>query len=319
MKQKIHFFMDRSPILFQICVLGLTICLLLLVQNFLRPGSVTIAQLMNVSRQSSSLGIVAIGQAFVILTGGIDLSVGSVLTLTNVIAVSIMKGSNENFWEAVLVCLLIGFFCGTLNGFGVLKLKIAPFLMTLCTMSIVQGIYLVYTGGSPSGNVSPLLKTIGNGFLYMQIPYSTLVWIIIAIVCSVLLHETTYGRKLFSVGSNPLVADLCGVNSDAVKFSAYILSSVFAVIAGLLASGYIGTTSLSIGSDYVNNSLAAVLISGNAIEGGRGGVWNCVFGTFFLMLLFAILTMANISQVGKLIVQGGIIWGVTVIQGVLQK
>ena len=84
MKQKIHFFMDRSPILFQICVLGLTICLLLLVQNFLRPGSVTIAQLMNVSRQSSSLGIVAIGQAFVILTGGIDLSVGSVLTRSRV-------------------------------------------------------------------------------------------------------------------------------------------------------------------------------------------------------------------------------------------
>ena len=319
MKQKIHYFFDKFPIFFQVCILGITILFLLLGQNLLRPGSVTIAQLMNVSRQSSALGIVVIGQAFVILAGGIDLSVGSILTLTNVIAVSLMKGSDENFAKATLVCLLIGILCGALNGFGVLKLKIAPFIMTLCTMSIVQGIYLVYTGGSPSGSVSPFLKTIGNGLFRMQIPYSTLVWITIAIVCSFLLHVTTYGRKIFSVGSNPLVADLCGINSDAIKLSTYILSSIFAVIAGLLASGYIGTTSLSIGSDYVNNSLAAVLISGNAIEGGRGSIWNCVLGTFFLMLLFALLTMANIGQVGKLIVQGGIIWVVAVIQGTLQK
>ena len=106
---------------------------------------------------------------------------------------------------------------------------------------------------------------------------------------------------------------------ERIKFSTYILSSLLAVVAGLLASGYIGTTSLSLGNDYINNSLAAVLIGGNAIEGGKGGVWGCVLGAFFMMLLFALLTMLSIGQVGKLIVQGLIIFGVVAGQGVFKK
>ena len=146
--------------------------------------------------------------------------------------------------------------------------------MTLCTMSILQGVYLVYTGGSPSGNVSPWLKQIGNGFLVGPIPYSTVIWLTLALLVWVVLKFTPYGRKLYAVGSNPKAARLCGIRVERIKFSTYILSSLLAVVAGLLASGYIGTTSLSLGNDYINNSLAAVLIGGNAIEGGKGGVWG---------------------------------------------
>lgn len=259
----------------QMVILLGVILLLFAIQGIMRPGSVTVGQAMNISRQASALGVVALGQALVILGGGIDLSVGSMVTLTNVFAVSIMQGKDENILPAVAVCLLLGLLCGVVNGIGVLKLNIAPFVMTLCTMSILQGVYLVYTGGSPSGNVSPWLKQIGNGFLVGPIPYSTVIWLTLALLVWVVLKFTPYGRKLYAVGSNPKAARLCGIRVERIKFSTYILSSLLAVVAGLLASGYIGTTSLSLGNDYINNSLAAVLIGGNAIEGGKGGVWLC--------------------------------------------
>ncbi len=303
----------------QMLILAGAIIVLTVVQGVIRPGSVTVGQTMNITRQASALGIVVLGQALVILGGGIDLSVGSMVTLTNVFAVSLMQGQDKNFFTAVLVCLGLGLVVGLINGFGVLKLKIAPFIMTLCTMSIMQGVYLVYTGGSPSGNVSPLLKTIGNGFLVGPVPYSTVIWLVLALVVWVVLRFTPYGRKLYAVGSNAKAARLCGIKSDRVKYSTYILSSLLAAVAGLLASGYIGTTSLSLGGDYINNSLAAVLIGGNAIEGGRGGVWGGVLGAFFMMLLFALLTMLSIGQVGKLIVQGLIIFGVVAGQGAFKR
>ncbi len=303
----------------QIFILFISILVLFLIQGVLRPGSVTLGQTMNITRQSSALGIVVLGQALVILAGGIDLSVGSVVTLTNVFAVSIMRGQDKNFIPAVFVCLAMGITCGVINGVGVIKLKIAPFIMTLCTMSILQGVCLVYTKGSPSGNVSPVLKKLGNGFIFEVFPYSTIIWIFLALAVWLALSRTTFGRKIYAVGGNASAARLSGINADAIKFSTYILSSTLAAVAGMVASGYIGTTSLTLGSDYITNSLAAVLIGGNAIEGGKGGVWGVVLGTFFMMLLFAILTMINIGEVGKLIIQGVIIFSVVAGQGLLKN
>ena len=303
----------------QIIILSIGIILMLVIQAIIRPGSVTFSQTMNITRQASSLGIVALGQALVILCGGIDLSVGSMVTLTNVFAVSIMQGQNENFLQAVLICLLIGLVVGAINGFGVLYLGIAPFIMTLCSMSILQGVYLVYTGGSPSGSVSPLLKHIGNGHIAGIIPYATLLWLVLALMLWYVLKFTSYGRKVYAVGGNAKAAHLSGIKVNSIKFSTYIISSLFATVAGLMASGYIGTTSLTLGNDYINNSLAAVLIGGNVISGGKGGVWGGVLGALFMMLLFALLTMLNIGQVGKLIIQGLMIFGIVASQNVFKK
>ncbi len=303
----------------QIIILMVGIVLMFIVQEIVRPGSVTLSQTMNISRQASALGIVALGQALVILCGGIDLSVGSVVTITNVFAVSIMQGQNGNFLEAVAVCLLIGLAVGTINGIGVLYLGIAPFIMTLCSMSVMQGVYLVYTGGSPSGNVSPLLKQIGNGLIGGVVPYATVLWLLLALILWWTLRFTSFGRKVYAVGGNAAAAHLCGIKVRKIKFSTYIISSLLATVAGLMASGYIGTTSLTLGGDYINNSLAAVLIGGNAISGGKGGVWGGVLGAFFMMLLFALLTMFNIGQVGKLITQGVIIFGIVASQNLFNK
>jgi ribose/xylose/arabinose/galactoside ABC-type transport system permease subunit len=290
------------------------ISLIFAFQAILRPGSVSFVQIMNTSRQASALGIVVLGQAIVILSGGIDLSVGAVLTLSNVISVTIMNGRNDMFLPAAAVCLLLGAGIGFINGFFTLKLHIAPFITTLCTMSIVQGSYLVFTGGAPKGSASPVLRVISTGHLFDAVPYSTLIWLFLAALLFFVLKYSVFGRHLYMVGSNLAASKLSGISTDTVRIAAFMLSSLFAVIGGLLMSGYTGTSSLSVGSDYINNTLACVLIGGNSIAGGKGGIVGITLSSFLLMLLFALLTMLNLGQVGKLVIQGLIIFGVVALQ-----
>ncbi len=294
-------------------LLGAVIVLLIL-EAVLRPGSVTVGQVLNVSRQASALGIVVIGQALVILAGGIDLSVGSVLTLANIVSVSMMMGTDNGFLPIILICLALGALVGAVNGLGVVKLRIAPFVMTLCTMSVVQGIYLVYTGGSPRGSAAPLLRFIGTGYLFDWIPYATIIWLFLAGLAALVLHRTTFGRAIYAAGGNPAAARLSGLSVSWTRVFTYIASGILSSAAGLIMSGYIGTSSMTIGADMVTNSLAAVLIGGNAIEGGRGGIAGVALGAFLTMLLFSLLTMLNLGQVGKLIIQGAIIFIVVAVQ-----
>ena len=201
---------------------------------------------------------------------------------------------------------------------GVLVLKIAPFVMTLCTMTILEGVCYVYTQGAPTGSAAPAIRTLGTGHLG-QVPYSTVIWLALALVMWVVIRYTTLGRKLYAVGGNAQAARLSGISNRLVVAGAYVFSALMSMLAGIILSGYLNITSLTVGGDYVMNSLASVLIGGNAIEGGRGGVWGVVLGAFFMMFLMAILTMVGMSEVGKLIVQGVIIFAVVAFQSLMKK
>ncbi|MEG0049428.1 MAG: ABC transporter permease [Clostridia bacterium] len=287
-------------------------------QAVLLPGSVTVNQLLLVSRQASALGIIALGQAVVIMVGGIDLSVGSTVMITNVFCIALMKGSNQLCASALAVCVLIGLAIGIANAVGVLLLHIAPFVMTLCTMTILEGICYVYTQGAPTGSAAPWIRSLGTGNFY-GVPNSTLIWLGLAVLLWVLFRFTTLGRKIYAVGGNSAAAKLSGISNKAVVAGAYVFCSLMAMLAGVILSGYLNITSLTVGGDYVMNSLAAVLIGGNAIEGGRGGVWGVVLGAFFVMLLMALMTMLGMSIVGKMLMQGLIIFAVVALQGLGKK
>lgn len=288
------------------------------IQALMLPGSVTPGQLWLVSRQASALGIIALGQAAVILVGGIDLSVGSTVMMTNVFCIALMRGSDEFVIGGLGWCVAIALAIGAANAIGVLVLKIAPFVMTLCTMTILQGVCYVYTQGAPTGKAAPVINSLGMGHVG-SIPYSTLIWIVLATMVWVILRYTTLGRKLYAVGGNAKAARLSGISNKTIIAMAYIFSALMAMVAGIIMSGYLNITSLTVGGDYVNNSLAAVLIGGNAIEGGRGGIWGVVLGAFFMTLLMAILTMVGIGEVGKLIVQGLVIFVVVAAQSMVKK
>ena len=287
-------------------------------QAILAPGSLTMDQLLIISRQASALGIITLGQAAVILVGGIDLSVGATVMMVNIFCISAMQGSDANGPVGLLVCLLIGLAIGAANAFGVLFLKIAPFVMTLCTTTICEGICYVYTQGSPTGSAAPFIRAIGTGRLF-GIPFSTLIWLVLAVVMWEVLRFTALGRRLYAVGGSPRAARLSGIANVRVVAGAYIFCALMSTVAGLILTGYHNIASLTLAGDYSMNALAAALIGGNAIEGGRGGVWREVLGSFFMMLLMAILTMLGISQVGKLIIQGCIILEVVAAQQLWKK
>ena len=280
-------------------------------QAVLVPGSLTVEQMLIISRQASALGIITLGQAAVILVGGIDLSVGATVMMVNIFCISAMQGSDANGPLGLLVCLFIGLAIGTANAFGVLFLKIAPFVMTLCTTTICEGICYVYTQGSPTGSAAPFIRALGTGRLF-GIPFSTLIWLALAAAMWVVLRFTALGRS-------PKAARLSGIANVRVVAGAYIFCALMSAVAGLILTGYHNIASLTLAGDYSMNSLAAALIGGNAIEGGRGGVWGVVLGSFFMMLLMAILTMLGISQVGKLIIQGCIILAVVAAQQLWKK
>lgn len=302
---------------FQPLILLLIILLMILAWGILVPGSLSVDQLLIISRQASALGIIVLGQAAVIMVGGIDLSVGSTVMITNIFCIAVMHGSNANVLMGLLVCLMIGLAIGVANAFGVLVLKIAPFVMTLCTMTICEGICYVYTQGSPTGSAAPFVRTIGTG-RFLNIPYSTIIWLILAVIAWVVIRYTAFGRRFYAVGGNPQASRLCGINNKMIVAGAYIFSAIMSMLAGIILTGYHNIASLTLEGDYSMNSLAAVLIGGNAIEGGKGGVWGVVLGSFFMMLLMAILTMLGISQVGKYIIQGFIILAVVAAQQLLK-
>ena len=157
------------------------ILLMTLFQAILLPGTVTASQLLLVSRQASALGIIALGQAAVILCGGTDLSVGSTVMIVNIFCITLMRGQDAYVGAGLAACFLIGLAIGAVNALGVIVLHIAPFVMTLCTMTILEGICYVYTQGAPTGSAAPVIKALGTGHLG-DVPYSTVIWLTLALM-----------------------------------------------------------------------------------------------------------------------------------------
>ncbi len=318
MKDKIRNGRLQSGGSMQLLLLIVIVLCMVLIQAVLAPGSVTISQLLLISRQASALGIIALGQALVILVGGIDLSVGSTVMIINVFCIALMNGSDAYCVCGLAVCLLIGLAIGAANAIGVLLLNIAPFVMTLCSMTVLEGICYVYTQGAPTGSAAPFIRSLGTGYLF-HVPVSTVIWLVLALILWIVLRFTVLGRMVYAVGGNAKAARLSGIINPLIIGAAYIFSALMATTAGVILSGYLNITSLTVGGDYVMNSLAAVLIGGNAIEGGKGGIWGIVLGAFFMMFLMALLTMAGISEVGKQIIQGVIIFAVVAFQNIVKK
>jgi len=292
--------------------LGVYFALLLLViiSGILSPSSVNPVHLLNVTRQASALGIVSIGQTFVIMTQGIDLSVGANLTLIEILTAGIILGRGEMVLPVIIFCLGVGAFIGLINGLAITKLKLSPFVMTLCMMSVLTGVYLLYCGGSPRGKIPDSLRFIGAGRIGNVFPAAIIVWVIAIAVAFVIFRYTTFGRYIYSTGGNPQASYLSGVNVNLVIIIAYIISGFCSALAGVLLAGYIGTGSLTVGIGYDLNSIAAVIMGGTTFSGGRGSVIGTVGGALIITILFSLLTMLGIPHSGKLMAQGLIIIGI---------
>ena len=260
-----------------------------------------------VLRTASFLGIVAIGQTLVIMTGGIDLSVGALITMGNVFICMFMDGLDVNNFLGFGAVLLLGLGFGLLSGLGVTLLRISPLVMTLAVGSLVTGVTLIFSQGAPKGLASPLLRQIGVGFFLDSVPIIVVIWVVLSILTIVLLGSTVYGRNLIYAGANEKASVFSGVNVKLVKTITYVISGMTAVLAGAFMAGYTQTAFLGIGNEYVMWSITAVVIGGTSLMGGKGSYLGTIAGAILLVLLESILTLVRVPEAGRRIATGLII------------
>ncbi len=253
--------------------------------------------------QMSPLGFVVIGQMFVIISRGLDLSVASIMATTAVIAVSIDGISTTMIF---LIGITLGVIIGLFNGYLIVKRGISPFLATLATMIILQGIRFTYTGGSPTGDLSEDLRFIATGSV-LGIPISVIVLIVVAVLAHWILEYTLYGRQLSLYGENPLAARVSGYNETRLIFATYALSGILAAVAGLFLVGYVGIVDNWTGQGFDIDSIVAAVIGGVALKGGKGNVIGAILGALLLVSLFNIILVLGFSVEFQIIVKGFLI------------
>jgi ribose transport system permease protein len=291
----------------QILILLSVLLIIIIVAGILKPGFLTAKHLISIAHDTSIIGIASIGQTIVILTGGIDLSVGATMLLADAVGAMLMGGQNRLL--PILICLGLAILIGAINGAGIAFLRIPPFIMTLGMMILLTGVIFIYA--KTSGFSSPVLR-----YLSIQkigvIPILLIIWIFLAALMAVVMRLTVFGRSTYAIGSNPIASYRSGIRNKVTILIVYTISGLFAGIAGLFLLGYTGVPEMTyrgggLGSNYTLASIASVLIGGTVFVGARGGLERTIFGVLILKVLFSMLTMLGISQPGQLIVQGVII------------
>ncbi len=257
-------------------------------------------------KQAAPLGILAVGETIVLLTGGIDLSVASVMATASIFAAGISNGSDQYVWPVILLCLVFSTLVGFGNGLLVTKLKIPPFIATLGMILVVQGFRFVYTGGTPKSLVPPTIKFWGQG-LTGPVPNGLIIWLVVVLVAVFILSRTTFGRRLYAVGGNPRAAFLSGVGVDGIKIAAYTICGFLAGVAGMVLLGYVGAADNWLGNGYELNAIAAVVIGGTAFEGGKGSQIGTVAGVLILTVLFMLVLMLQFDESVRRIIKGAAI------------
>lgn len=280
---------------------------LVIVISSISPEFRTISNFLSLLRQSSINGLIAFGMTGVILTGGIDLSVGSTLALTTAFAASFIKGGMPTML-AFLVVLAIGVGFGAINGAMITKGRLQPFIATLITMTVFRGLTMIFMDGKPISNLgdSFALKFIGKGNLF-EIPFPVILFILIFVVFFILLEKTVFGRKVYATGSNFQAAKLAGVNIDRTKIVVYAISGCMAALSGLILLSRLSSAQPTLGESYEMDAIAATALGGTSMSGGRGHIWGTFIGVLIIAVLNNGLNILGVSSYWQNVVKGIVI------------
>lgn len=277
------------------------------------PGFNTWNHNMTFLKTAAYVGMIVIGQGICIISGGIDLSVSNVVTLSSVVAAGCVKAG----WgdgAAIVVALLASVLVGAINATGITFLRIPPIIMTLAMLSLLEGGLLIATDGTPPSGCGNVIKWLCKG-KPLGVPNAVFVWIIFLVLALLLMNKSKFGRHIYAIGTNESAAKLNGVKVVVTKYMVYCLSSLCAGIGGLLILGNMGSTYLTIGQQYQLMSIAAVVIGGISIQGGKGKFTGIIAGTMLMILLRDILNVLKMSNAGREIFQGVLILAVLLAYG----
>lgn len=292
-----------------IFVVFIIICLIL---SFVSPQFVTVSNWTIIITQASINALLAFGVTFVIITGGIDLSLGSMVAVTGVTAAMLAHPDTFPVGLPIFAGLLAGLLMGILNGFIITKSKIAPFIVTLGTMTIGRGLALILSKGRPVSNLSDSFNFIGGGDIF-GIPFPIIVLIIIFIICSLILKKTLLGRYIYAIGGNEQASRASGINVNQVKIAVYSISGLLAGLAGVLLTSRITTGQPNAGAGFELDAIAAAVIGGTSTSGGTGTMTGTLVGVLLIGVINNGLDLLNVTSYYQQVVMGIIIIGAVVL------
>jgi ribose/xylose/arabinose/galactoside ABC-type transport system permease subunit len=277
---------------------------LLVICTIASPYFLTVTNILNVARQISIIGILSVGMTFVILTGGIDLSIGPTMALATVF-IALLSGCSGIV--AILAALAVGFLVGIANGAIIAYLNVQAFIVTLGMMSVLKGIGLTIAKGSPITGVPESILFIGRGKLFDTIPGQVLIFICVAIIATVILKYTSLGRYTYAIGGNPEATRLSGINVKHYTMMIYGISGLLAGLAGILMATQLNMGEARLGDGYEMDAIAAVVIGGTSLKGGVGTVGGTIIGILIIGFLGNLLNLMDVPSYTQLIFKGAII------------
>jgi ribose transport system permease protein len=296
-KNKILTFLRKNPAL--VGFIGIFIILSIISDSFLSIYNIT-----NILRQTSIISIIGFGMTLVILTGGIDLSVGSTFALSAVIMASIVKAGNPIL--GIIVALLVGSAIGALNGIIISKGKIQPFIVTLAMMAIARSLTLGFTEGIPISGFSSGFRFLGRGD-FLGIPMPIIIMFIVFFITYYILKKTRLGLYTYSIGGNEEATKLSGVNVDKYKIIIYMISGLFSAISAIILTARLNSAQPTFGTGYELDAIATVVLGGASLAGGYGGVFGTLFGALLLGTINNGMNLLNVSPYYQDAVKGVII------------
>jgi ribose transport system permease protein len=270
------------------------------------PVFATPSNLFNIALQSSINALLAFGMTFVILTAGIDLSVGSLLAISGALAGGLMVGGGLPWPLAALVGLAAGTALGAINGIAITAFRIPPFIATLAMLSIGRGLTQLYTGGRPFTGLDPAFNQLGQGEIG-PVPIPVMLMIVVVAAGWVVLRFTVFGRHVYAVGSNPEAARLAGVPVAAVLVAVYAISGLLAALGGLVITARLSSAQPTAGAGFELDAIAAVVVGGMSLSGGEGSIIRSLIGALIIGVLNNGLNLLNVDPFVQPVVKGLVI------------
>ncbi|MDD5658848.1 MAG: ABC transporter permease [Actinomycetota bacterium] len=276
---------------------------MIIIIRFLSPYFFTTTNLINIVRQISALAIIALGEYFVILTAGMDLSLGSTVSLTGVLVSGFIVYNGLNIYFAMFLVLLVGILIGAINGALIVYGKIPPFIATLATMISIKGITFIYSEGYPISGLPESFSFLGRGYIGW-IPVPIIVMIVISLICYIFINHTKTGLSVLATGGNEEASRVSGIKTNKVKLLVYILSGVLAVIGGIVISSRIMAGQPNVGDNLLFDAITAVVLGGTSFFGGEGKVQGVIIGALILGVLANGMTLLGVGAYYQWLTRG---------------
>ena len=302
-----------------IVIVFLFLCILL---SFANPYFLRTRNIMNVLRQTSINGLLSIGMTFVILTGGIDLSVGSILAFSGIVAASFAShaagGVVLNPFLSAGIGILGGMLLGSINGLLISKWRVPAFVVTLGMLSMARGFTFIYSDGMPVPNIDESFLIFGQG-VFLGIPLPVIIFGAVFILAWIVLYRTRFGRYVYAVGGNEKSAMISGVNTKLIIFFVYVISGFLSALGGIILTARTTAGLPQAGQSYELDAIAAVVIGGTSLSGGQGALVGTLFGALFMGVINNGLDLLGVSSYFQQVIKGAIIVGAVLLDSLRKK